>query len=114
MGKKEEITDLISDEGIRNLKKGQVLKFNYEGSITAIRITRVDRKAMRIWGEHINLAEPGKGFSHYGHNLDVTPETVNAYGYPYCEDCEMPVNEQGTLEGDNIAQERAKKKEAEK
>jgi hypothetical protein len=48
MGKKEEITDVISDKGIRELKVGTVLKFDYEGSPFISKVTRKDTKNLRI------------------------------------------------------------------
>lgn len=108
MGKKEEITDLISEKGMDKLKKGQLLKFDYEGSITAIVITRIDRKNKRIWGEHTELGDQGAVMSHYRHAVDSTPETMAKYnGVAYCTDCEVPVSEYSTEDGDVKALNRA-------
>lgn len=94
MGMKEEITDLISDKGIMELKVGQVLGFNYEGSVTRIKVTKIDRKNMRIWGEHVDLIDVNTGMSHYGHDLDRTQSP------PWCNDCQVPVNVESTEDGD--------------
>lgn len=101
---KEEITDLIDPKayGDENFKKGLVLKF----SQATIRVTRVDRKNKRAWGEHMELVNHNKGFSHYGHNLDSTEETIKEYGVPFCTDCEIPVSEMANNEGHKKAQER--------
>jgi hypothetical protein len=100
-GQREEITDLISQQGMIKLRRGQVLKFNYEGSITAIKITRIDRKNWRIWGEHIALVDQKIVVSHTGH--DVTYEEGKT---PFCNDCQVPVSEPSTEDGEVKAKER--------
>lgn len=106
VGFKEEISDLFPPaafEDFEYLKKGKV--FEYEGGIV-IKVTRVDRKNKRAWGEHIELVNHNKGFSHYGHNLDSTEEAIKQYGVPYCTDCETPVSEMASNEGHKKAQDR--------
>lgn len=51
--KKEEISDMIMPQAYDdiNFKPGLVLKFTK----ASIRITKVDRKNKRTWGEHIQL-----------------------------------------------------------
>ncbi len=101
VGFKEEITDILTAEGIRSgeFKKGQMLKFEYEGSQTCIKITRLDKKNGRAWGEHIEPVNNNIALSHYGHNLDATEEAIRQYRVPYCTDCETPVSLEATPEG---------------
>ncbi|UOF80581.1 hypothetical protein [Caudoviricetes sp.] len=108
VGFKEEITDILTAEGVRSgdFKKGQMLKFEYEGSVTCIKITRIDRKNGRAWGEHIEPINNNVALSHYGHNIDTTEETIKEYRVPYCTDCEMPVNNEASDEGKKKAEER--------
>ncbi len=96
---KEEITDLIDPKSYEdlNFKKGLVLRF----AQATIKVTRVDRKNKRSWGEHVSLVNNNKGFSHYGHIIDATQEP------PFCEDCETPVSEMASNEGHKKAQDRA-------
>lgn len=109
IGKKEEITDILTVEGILSgdFKKGQMLKFNYEGSLTCIKITKLDKKNGRAWGEHISPIAQNVALSHYGHAIDVTKETMEEFGNAYCQDCEVVVSEQATLAGKTKAQHRA-------
>lgn len=108
VGFKEEITDILTADGIRSgeFKKGQLLKFEYEGSVTCIKITRLDRKNGKAWGEHIEPVNNNVALSHYGHNLDATEEAIREYRVPYCTDCEMPVNAEASADGKRKVQER--------
>lgn len=96
MNKKEELTDVISDKGIREIKVGSVLRFDYEGSLIEIKITKKDTKAMRIWGEHTTLVDMNTGMSHHGHFIDSKQNP------PFCEDCKLPINQRATSEGEDI------------
>lgn len=100
--KREEITDLVSDKGIQELKVGQVLKFQ----TATIKITKIDRKNMRIWGEHVALVDQKTSFGHYGHLIDTTEETQREYGAPYCSECEVPITEEPTSAGKKKVAER--------
>lgn len=108
IGFKEEITDILTPDGCKSgeYKKGQLLKFEHEGSVTCIKITRIDRKNGRAWGEHIEPVNNNVALSHYGHNLDATEEAIREYRVPYCTDCEMPVNSEASAEGKRKVQER--------
>lgn len=114
MGKKEEITDMMSaksyyardDNGEYMFHKGKVLKFKMEDKVTSIKITRIDRKNMRMWGEHIELHSREVVYGHRQHNVDATEETTKQYGSPFCTDCEVPVTEPATMDGDIKATER--------
>lgn len=99
-GRKEEITDLLTPKGLLAMHVGRVLKFEYEGSVTVIKVTKIDRKNMRIWGQHIELIDQKIVRSHYGHLVDTTEETVREKGAPYCSDCEVIVNEPSTEDGE--------------
>lgn len=110
MRQREEITDLLADKAYtaKNsdgyvFKKNKVLKFNYEGSITSIRITRIDRKNKRAWGEHIELVDQKIVVSHTGHDV--------YYGgdIPFCNDCGVPVTEPAAEDGQFKAAERQDK-----
>jgi hypothetical protein len=103
MGKKEELTDVISPEGIKALKVGQILGFSYEGSPIRIKITRKDTKNMRIWGEHIDLVNIDTGMSHYGHIIDASDEARKKYGNVYCHDCHVTVDKKATWFGNKQA-----------
>lgn len=99
---KEEITDLFNPSvyddrnewGKYVFYKGRVLVFNFEGSTTNIKITRIDRKNKRMWGEHIELHDQNIVRSHYRHNVDATVDP------PFCTDCEVPVSEPATEDGE--------------
>lgn len=42
--KSENITDIFKPEAIPKLKKGMLLRFNYEGSINELKITYLNKK----------------------------------------------------------------------
>lgn len=94
--KREEITDIITPEAFDDpeFKKGIVLKMEQ----ATIRITRVDRKNKRVWGEHIVMVEASNVDSHYGHNVDASEEAIFIQGSPYCTDCNMPVSQMSKKE----------------
>lgn len=107
MPKREEITDIVNDLKARytpenfkalGIKKGKVLRFDYEGSPVTLRITRVAKD--RYWAEHVELVDQKIVKSHYGHNVDATQTP------PWCEDCEVPVDELSTEDGDKKAKDR--------
>lgn len=90
MGKKEEITDVITPEGYAKLKKGDILNF-------AEATLKITKKAQgRIWAEHVSTpVDVEVGMSHYGHNVDASDP-----GVPFCTDCGVPINELATEKGD--------------
>ncbi len=55
--KSEEITDLFNPLSIADgvFKKDQILKFNFEGSITCLKITKVNKKSRRMWAREVEL-----------------------------------------------------------
>lgn len=107
IGKREEITDIIdevrsryTEENFRKLriKKGRVLRFNYEGSPTTLRITRVANG--RYWAEHIQLHDQRIVRSHTRHDVDQTSTP------PFCNDCQILVTEPSTEDGEKKYQDR--------
>ena len=93
MSKKEEITDMITDEafGDPQFKKGLVMKF----ARATLKLTRVDRKNKRVWAEHINVYDFNTGMSHYGHDVDVSDRMK-----VFCKDCQVEISDKATEEGD--------------
>lgn len=101
MNNKEiEVTDTIMELKSNNtpaqfkkmrIEVGRVLTFNYEGSITALKIIKIEKG--RYWAEEIELHNANTVASHYNHNVDqnATP--------PFCWDCTVPVTEPATLAG---------------
>ncbi len=114
VGHKEEITDIFTSDGIKKgiflngkpLKKGTLLKFDNNGTITAIKVTRVDRKQGRAWGVHVETMVHNTPLSHYGHNIDQTKETIQKYRAPFCEDCEVPISQPANAAGKKKHQDR--------
>lgn len=47
--KSEEISDVLTHEGIKKLKQGQILVFNFEGSRNEYKITKLNKKSGRCW-----------------------------------------------------------------
>lgn len=95
---REEISDIIPDKLWENpdFKKGFVLRFDK----ATIKITKVNKKAKRVWGEHVELVEQIVAKGHYGHNVDVTEQP------PYCSDCEVYINEPANELGKTKAKDR--------
>lgn len=110
MGKKEEISDVMADKsytakddtGKYVFYVGRILKFSYEGSPITIKITRIDRKNKRMWGEHIALYNMDIGMTHYGHDVDSSDNAR-----VWCRDCDVEVSEPATEEGEVKALQRA-------
>lgn len=49
MNKSQEISDVLTPEGIDKLKAGQILIFNYEGTRNELKITKINKKSHRAW-----------------------------------------------------------------
>lgn len=98
--KKEEISDMITDEAYDdpNFKKGLVLKF----AQATIKLTKVDRKNKRTYGEHIVLVGGNVASTHDGHNIIPT----GPGDLPYCKDCKVNINEPSTEDGEKKALDR--------
>lgn len=108
IGKREEISDVISEGGLKRLRKDDVLHFgNDEVGHTYLKITKIDRKNKRVWAEHVlPMVDFNTGMSHYGHDIDTEAE-----GQPFCRDCNVDITEPSTEDGDVKARNRADAKE---
>lgn len=106
--KKEEVTDLIDPDAYDDksmndtFKVGAVMKF----AQATIKITKIDRKNKRTWGEHITLVNQKIVGSHHNHNVDSSKTAYDEYGIPYCWDCRVTVDELSTEDGDKKALDR--------
>lgn len=54
----EEISDILTDKAFKELKIGQILMFNYEGSRNEYKITKINRKAKRCWVKKVTTYHP--------------------------------------------------------
>lgn len=105
MVKREELTEMFKTEAFDDprFKKGLVLKF----ARATIKLTKVDRKNMRVWGEQINLYDFNTGMSHYGHDVDTTdPKNI------ICRDCKVTIDQESTEDGEVKAAKRQEVEEA--
>lgn len=107
----EDITDIIEQMKLNytpekwkemDIKVGKVLKFDYEGSKTTLKIVEItdDGKYM---AQHIYTTDMDTGFSHYGHIVLTDPATQEKYHAAFCDDCQVPTTEPSTEEGDTKA-----------
>jgi len=55
---KQEIGDIFTKPGIEKLKVGQILRFDYEGSLQEFRITKLNRKSGKVWVEDVQTYHP--------------------------------------------------------
>lgn len=44
----QDISDIVTMEGIKKLKKGQILRFDYEGSVNELKITYINKKEGKV------------------------------------------------------------------
>lgn len=49
----EEISDILTDKAFKDLKVGQILMFNYEGSRNDYKITKINRKSKKCWAKKV-------------------------------------------------------------
>lgn len=116
MARKEDLSDMMieraytdkDEHGKYVFHKGKVLKFMYEGSPTYIKITKIDRKNKKMWGEHITLYDFNAGMSHYGHDVDTSDME-----HVFCRDCQVEIDQSATEEGEVKAILRQKEQDAE-
>lgn len=54
----EEIGDILTKEGLAKLKTGQILRFNYEGSIVEYKITKLNRKSHKCYVREVRTYHP--------------------------------------------------------
>lgn len=103
MPRKEDLTDMMKPEAYTDkdadgkfvMYVGRTLVFNYEGSKTYIKITKIDRKNQKMWGQHIKLYDYDKGISHYGHDVDSTDME-----HVFCRDCQVEISQSATEDGE--------------
>ena len=109
--KKEEISDLIDPSAYDSpdFQKGLVLKF----AEATIKITKVDRKNKRTWGEHIVLINNAIVGTHEGHDVDHGKGAYNMFGMPFCKDCKVKIDEPSTEDGEKKALDRKDREEKE-
>lgn len=50
-----EMGDQFTPDGLARLTVGQILKFNFEGSIVSYRITRLNRKSHKLWATPVQM-----------------------------------------------------------
>ena len=60
MAKWHDITDILTPKGIKNLKVGQVLLFEFEGSETQIKIMR--KQKGKVWAKEVYLYKEDEVF----------------------------------------------------
>lgn len=91
MNKREEISDVIPDKLWEHpdFKAGYVLRFDE----ATLKITKINRRAKRVWAEHVQLVERIVANTHDNHHIDLTGSP------PYCLDCKVYVDEPATAEG---------------
>ena len=51
----EDLSDIFTKEGIQKLTKGQLLRFEYEGSMNEFIITRLNRKSGIVMGREVHM-----------------------------------------------------------
>ena len=54
----EDLSDVFTKEGIKKLHKGQLLRFEYEGSTTEFIIKRLNKKSGIVMGEEVKTYHP--------------------------------------------------------
>jgi hypothetical protein len=58
--KLEDLSDVFTKEGVKKLKKGQLLRFNYEGTITEFIITHLNKKSGKVIGREVHTKLPSE------------------------------------------------------
>lgn len=109
--KREEITDLIDPAAYDDLdfKKGFVMRFTG----ATIKVTKIDRKNKRAWGEHINLVTQNIVETHDGHDVDHGKGAYDMFGMPFCKDCKVKIDEPSTEDGEKKALDRKDREQKE-
>ncbi len=54
----EDLSDIFTKEGIQKLHKGQLLRFEYEGSPIEFIITRLNKKSGVVMGKPVTTHDP--------------------------------------------------------
>ena len=84
----ERLDDILTEGGKRRLSVGQVMTFNFEGSLNSWKIMRIFKNG-HVWARPINLVDP----RHYGHDVEESADAIAQYGVPYCRTCKAPVTQ---------------------
>ena len=58
MAKSEDLSDIFTKEGIKKLSKGQLLRFEFEGSISEFIITRLNKKSGIVMAKEVHTKHP--------------------------------------------------------
>lgn len=58
MNKSINISDQFTEEGIQKLKKDMLLRFDQEGSITELKITKVNKKSGKVYAKETKTFTP--------------------------------------------------------
>lgn len=58
MNRSINISDLFTEEGIQKLKKDMLLRFDQEGSITELKITKVNKKSGKVYAKQTKTFTP--------------------------------------------------------
>lgn len=74
--KSENLSEVFTPEGIKKLSKGQLLRFNYENSITEFIITRLNKKTGIVIGREVHTNSPDDVVIN---NVEGDAETFNEY-----------------------------------
>lgn len=48
----------LTEEGLAKLKVGQIMRFDYEGSITELKITKINRKSHKCYVREVRTYTP--------------------------------------------------------
>lgn len=54
----EDLSDVFTKEGVQRLKKGQLLRFSYEGSTNEFIITSLNKKSGKVIGTQVFTRHP--------------------------------------------------------
>lgn len=54
----EDLSDVFTKEGVQKLKKGQLLRFDYEGSINEFVITSLNKKSGKVLAKQVFTRHP--------------------------------------------------------
>lgn len=56
--KSEDIGEAFTKEGLAKLKTGQLLRFNFEGSVNEYIITKLNRKSGKVFARQVRTYHP--------------------------------------------------------
>lgn len=58
MNRSINISDQFTEEGIQKLKKDMLLRFDQEGSITELKVTKVNKKSGKVYAKETKTYTP--------------------------------------------------------